>query len=99
MSERSPLIFCAIDTPDLQRAIDLVRLVGPITGGIKLGLEFFNAQGPRGVEAVINACPEMALFLDLKFHDIPNTVSGAIQSICRNFSPMYLNGHAAGGIE
>lgn len=93
------LIFCAIDTPDLAHAKHLVREVAPIIGGIKLGLEFFNSVGPQGVEAVLNVAPEADLFLDLKFHDIPNTVAGAVSTISKAFSPSYLNVHAAGGMN
>lgn len=96
---QDPLIFCALDTPDLDHACRLARTVGPVTGGIKLGLEFVHSFGPQGVEKVQNACPDAALFLDLKFHDIPNTVAGAVRSISKNFRPAFLNVHAAGGIE
>ncbi len=92
-----PKIFCAIDTADLGRAEDLARQIGPITGGIKLGLEFFNMFGPQGVERVREAAPEAGLFVDLKFHDIPNTVAGAVRAISSNLAPAYLNVHAAGG--
>src|ERR1700741_3375257 len=68
-----PLIFCAIDTNDLGRAATLSREVGAVTRGIKLGLEFVSAFGPAGIEKVREACPSAALFVDLKFHDIPNT--------------------------
>lgn len=91
------MIFCAIDTHDLARACDLARVVAPVTGGIKLGLEFFNHFGPHGIEAVLKVAPGARLFIDLKFHDIPNTVAGAVRGICSNFSPAYLNVHAAGG--
>lgn len=90
-------IFCAIDTADLDRACDLAEKIAPVTGGIKLGLEFFNAFGLQGVERVLKAAPDARLFMDLKFHDIPNTVAGAVRSVCANFSPAYLNVHAAGG--
>lgn len=90
-------IFCAIDTSDLERACDLTRQIAPVTGGIKLGLEFFSAFGLKGVERVLEAAPEAQLFLDMKYHDIPNTVAGAVRAICENFSPAYLNVHAAGG--
>ena len=92
-------IFCAIDTDDLVRACDLSAQIGPVTGGIKLGLEFFNNFGPQGVECVLETCPEAQIFLDLKFHDIPNTVAGAVHAICKHFSPAYLNVHAAGGVD
>jgi len=94
---QNPIIFCAIDTPDLERARDLARMIAPVTGGIKLGLEFFNAFGMQGVESVLESCPDAALFLDLKYHDIPNTVAGAVRAVTANLSPAYLNVHATGG--
>ncbi len=92
-------IFYAIDTADLSRACELVRVVAPVTGGIKLGLEFFSAFGPRGVEQVLEAAPDAQLFMDMKYHDIPNTVAGAVRSMCANFAPAYLNVHASGGLD
>lgn len=92
-------IFCAIDTASLDHACDLARVIAPVTGGIKLGLEFFNAFGPQGVEKVLNAAPDAQLFLDMKYHDIPNTVAGAVRAMCKNFAPAYLNVHASGGLE
>jgi len=92
-------IFCAIDTADLDYACDLAGKIAPVTGGIKLGLEFFNNFGPAGIERVLKSAPEAQLFIDLKFHDIPNTVAGAVRGICNNFSPAYLNVHASGGVE
>jgi orotidine-5'-phosphate decarboxylase len=97
MSPKHPLIFCALDTADLSQALVWAKTVGPITGALKLGMEFINSFGPQGIEAVQNAAPNAALFIDLKFHDIPNTVAGAVRTICRNFNPAYLNVHAAGG--
>lgn len=91
-------IFCAIDTSDLDQACALSKEIAPVTGGIKLGLEFFNAFGLHGVQRVLEVAPDAKLFLDLKFHDIPNTVAGAVRSACRNFAPAYLNVHAAGGL-
>ncbi len=96
-SNVSPKIFCAIDTNDLDQACALSKQIAPITGGIKLGLEFFNNFGPQGIERVLKAAPDSQLFIDLKFHDIPNTVAGAVRGICRNFAPAYLNVHASGG--
>ncbi len=95
----TPKIFCAIDTDDLDRACDLSAQIAPVTGGIKLGLEFFNNFGPQGIDRVLKSCPEAQLFIDLKFHDIPNTVAGAVRGICNNFAPSYLNVHASGGEE
>ncbi len=94
---QSPLIFCAIDTADLDHACALTQEIAPVTGGIKLGLEFFNNFGPQGIEKVLSSAPDAQLFIDLKFHDIPNTVAGAVRGICSNFAPAYLNVHASGG--
>ena len=71
-------IFCALDTQDVEAAAKLATNLKGAVSGIKLGLEFFVAQGPAGVKRVAAGVP---LFLDLKLHDIPNTVAGAIRSI------------------
>lgn len=97
MSTQKPLIFCALDTADITQATRWAAQIGPVTGALKLGMEFINSFGPQGIEAVQKAAPSAALFIDLKFHDIPNTVAGAVRTICRNFNPAYLNVHAAGG--
>ncbi|WP_417804944.1 orotidine-5'-phosphate decarboxylase [Thalassospira lucentensis] len=89
-------IFCAIDTTDLDHAIDLASKLSGVIGGAKLGKEFFAAHGPQGVQAVAKV--GMPVFLDVKYHDIPNTVAGAIRAV----TPMGLkivNVHAAGGME
>lgn len=98
MSAR-PVIFCAIDTPHLNRAVELAKIVGPVTGGLKLGLEFFCSHGPQGVEKVREACPSADIFLDLKFHDIPHTVASVVRSVSESLAPTYLNVHASGGEE
>lgn len=90
-------IFCALDTDDLPQALNWARQIGPITGGLKLGMEFINSHGPEGIRAVQQACPAARLFIDLKFHDIPNTVAGAVRRVCRAHQPAFVNVHAAGG--
>ncbi|WP_174275044.1 orotidine-5'-phosphate decarboxylase [Sphingomonas bacterium] len=87
-------IFVAIDTPDLSRALALAGRVRAHAGGIKLGLEFFAAHGAHGVKEV--AALGLPIFLDLKLHDIPNTVASAIQAL-RGLAPAILTVHAAGG--
>ncbi len=86
-------IFVALDTPDLARAARLTRALRGAVGGIKVGKELFTAQGPDGVRAVSGG---ERLFLDLKFHDIPNTVAGAVRAAV-HLRPFILTLHAAGG--
>jgi orotidine-5'-phosphate decarboxylase len=90
---RSP-IFVALDTPDLERAKAIAARVRNHVGGIKLGLEFFCANGRHGVREMAEL--DLPIFLDLKFHDIPNTVGKAIQAL-RPLEPAVLTVHAAGG--
>ena len=87
-------IYVAIDTPDLDRAEALARAVAPVAGGLKLGLEFFCANGPAGVARIGEL--GLPLFLDLKLHDIPNTVAKAVEAL-RPLKPAVLTVHAAGG--
>jgi orotidine-5'-phosphate decarboxylase len=89
MAER---LIVALDTGDPARAAAWGRDVTPHCGLFKLGLEYFLANGPGGVRA-IGGRP---IFLDLKLHDIPNTVAGAMQSVLP-LSPRMLTLHAAGG--
>ena len=86
-------VFAALDTTDLARARHLAGLVAPHVGGLKLGLEFFLAQGLANTAEVAGSTP---LFLDLKLHDIPNTVAGAVRAIAA-LKPEFLTVHAAGG--
>lgn len=87
-------IYVAIDTPDLERARTIATRVRTHVGGIKLGLEFFAANGRSGVREMADL--GLPLFLDLKLHDIPNTVGKAIQAL-RPLEPAILTVHAAGG--
>ena len=87
-------IFVAIDTPDLDHARALAKAVAPLAGGLKLGLEFFCHNGRDGVMALAES--GVPIFLDLKFHDIPNTVAKAIHALAP-LTPAVLTVHAAGG--
>ena len=87
-------VFVAIDTPLLKNAEMLARAVKSHVGGIKLGLEFFLANGPAGVETM--ASLDLPIFLDLKLHDIPNTVAKAVTAIAP-LGASILTVHAAGG--
>ena len=89
-------IFVAIDTPDVHRAAGLARDVRGVAGGVKLGLEFFCANGHAGVLRMAER--ELPIFLDLKLHDIPNTVAKAVEALA-SLEPAILTVHAAGGRE
>ncbi len=90
---RSP-VFVALDTPDLERARIIATRVRNHVGGIKLGLEFFSANGRSGIRDMAEL--GLPIFLDLKLHDIPNTVAKAVQAL-RPLAPAILTVHAAGG--
>jgi orotidine-5'-phosphate decarboxylase len=87
-------VYVAIDTPLLDDALDLVRKVEAHVGGVKLGLEFFCANGHHGVHEVQKL--GLPIFLDLKLHDIPNTVAKAMQAI-NTLEPAIVTIHASGG--
>ncbi len=94
MTKRVNPVFCALDTPDVARAEELAGLLAPCLGGIKLGLEFFNANGPDGYRTVATA--QLPVFLDLKLHDIPNTVAGAMRALVP-LAPALVTVHTSGG--
>jgi len=87
-------VFVALDTPSLDRARTLAQTLKPYIGGVKLGLEFYGANGPDGVRAI--AAAGAPVFLDLKLHDIPNTVAGAMKALAP-IGAAILNVHASGG--
>lgn len=90
----SSRIYLAIDSIDLDAAKALATKVKTHIGGLKLGLEFFCAHGHHGVHEMARV--GLPLFLDLKLHDIPNTVAKAVQAL-RPLEPAVLTIHAAGG--
>ncbi|KPF92064.1 orotidine 5'-phosphate decarboxylase [Novosphingobium sp. AAP83] len=87
-------IYLALDLPRLDAAVALAQKVKGHVGGLKLGLEFFCAHGHHGVHEVAKI--GLPIFLDLKLHDIPNTVAGAMQSI-HVLEPAIVTVHASGG--
>ena len=89
-------ILVAIDTPEIPRAKSLAEAAGPHVGGIKLGLEFFVANGAQGVQEVSSG--NVPVFLDLKFHDIPNTVAKAIAATA-GIDCFLMTIHTSGGPE
>ncbi len=106
MPQHKDRILVAIDTPDITLAKQLSHKLQGFVGGIKLGLEFFNANGHDGIRQVIHydlentprgqACYNQPLFLDLKFHDIPNTVAAAVRAVMP-LNPKIINIHISGG--
>lgn len=87
-------IFVALDTQDVHRAAAIARDVGGIAAGVKLGLEFFYANGDEGVLRIAEHGTQV--FLDLKLHDIPNTVEKAVRALA-HLDPAILTVHAGGG--
>jgi orotidine-5'-phosphate decarboxylase len=87
-------IFVALDTPEIDSARALVRKLEGAVGGFKIGLQLFTAAGPSIVEEVRRS--GAAVFLDLKLHDIPNTVAGAAAA-CARLGVSFFTVHASGG--
>jgi orotidine-5'-phosphate decarboxylase len=91
-------ICVALDTPNIARACELARLLKSHVGYMKIGMEFFYAHGQMGYEAV--AAEGLPIFLDLKLHDIPNTVASAMKTLMNlNPRPAIVNLHATGGLD
>jgi orotidine-5'-phosphate decarboxylase len=89
-------IVVALDLGSAAEALDLVDALGPDVGVYKVGAQLFTREGPRFVDALKKR--EKRIFLDLKFHDIPNTVRGAVRSAAERGVDM-LTVHASGGVE
>ena len=87
-------VYLALDLPRLEPAKALAQKVSDHVGGIKLGLEFFCSHGANGVHEIAQI--GLPIFLDLKLHDIPNTVAGAMHAI-HALEPAIVTVHASGG--
>ena len=92
---RNPIIL-ALDVPEIESARRLVRELAPVVGAFKIGKELFVATGPDLVREI--RATGASVFLDLKFHDIPNTVAKAVASAVR-LDVQILTVHASGGHE
>lgn len=92
---RNP-VFVALDLPSHQAALALAQELAPVVGGFKIGSELFTHAGPDIVRAIRATGAEV--FLDLKFHDIPNTVAKAVASATR-LDVQLLTIHTSGGLE
>ncbi len=88
-------LFLAVDTTEPARARALIAAARPHLGGVKLGLEWYCRNGLATTRFVMRECG-LPLFLDLKFHDIPNTVAAAVRAVAP-LAPALLTVHAAGG--
>jgi len=95
MTKPAP-IAVALDGPDLETVVSWARSTGPFISTMKIGLETYLRDGDRAVHDVREASGGRDVFLDLKLHDIPNTVAGAARSIA-HLRPTYLTVHASGG--
>ncbi len=96
MSDSRSCLIAALDVPDRQAALRVIDQLSGHVGCFKIGLELFTREGPRLVEEIRDRGEKV--FLDLKLHDIPNTVRGAVRSVCRIGVDM-LTVHASGGPE
>ena len=91
-------ICVALDTPDLDHAVALAKALKPHVGWAKVGMEFFYAHGLAGYARVAET--GLPIFLDLKLHDIPNTVASAMKALMRiDPTPGIVNLHATGGLD
>jgi len=91
---KAPIVL-AVDTPSLETAIEWVKATQDHVSVFKLGLEFFLTFGAEGVKAIQDVT-DSDIFLDLKLHDIPHTVSGAAKAVA-HMAPKFLTVHASGG--
>jgi len=87
-------VAVALDTADWERYVEWCGFFGPRVGVLKVGLEAYVRWGPRAVEVASGHGAE--IFLDLKLHDIPNTMRGAVRAV-RKLGARYLTVHASGG--
>ena len=87
-------VYCALDTADAARAAALAGAVAPWVGGLKIGMQAFYAMGASGYRAIAEV--GLPIFLDLKLHDIPNTVASAVRALAPLCAGI-INVHAAGG--
>ncbi len=95
-SEVRERLILALDTDDPDHALEMVNRFRPRVGLFKVGLQLFTKAGPTLVTSIREQGP--GVFLDLKFHDIPNTVAGAVIEAAR-LGVKILNVHASGGVE
>jgi orotidine-5'-phosphate decarboxylase len=89
-------VIAALDVPEAETALRLASQLAPVVGGFKIGSELFTSAGPEIVRKV--RATSVPVFLDLKFHDIPNTVARAVAAAVR-LDVQMLTIHTSGGLE
>ena len=94
--KNSSQVILALDFNDMASTVEMIDLTKEHIGMYKLGLEFYLAHGKSGVKEIQSRFSGIEIFLDLKLHDIPNTVAGACRSVA-DLSPKFLTVHASGG--
>jgi orotidine-5'-phosphate decarboxylase len=94
MNDNDPRVIVALDFPRVDAALDLLGLIEPAQCRVKIGKEMFTRAGPGFVEQV--AARGFDIFLDLKYHDIPNTVAAACAAAA-DLGVWMVNVHASGG--
>lgn len=90
-------LIIALDFPHIRPAYDLAKRLAGLAGMFKIGSQLFTAEGPAAVQKLAVFGP--GIFLDLKFHDIPNTVAGALSAAATLPGVRLINVHALGGLE
>jgi orotidine-5'-phosphate decarboxylase len=94
--KNSSQVILALDFNDMASTVEMINLTKEHIGIYKLGLEFYLAHGKSGVKEIQSRFNGIEIFLDLKLHDIPNTVAGACRSVA-DLNPKFLTVHASGG--
>src|SRR5271170_3250606 len=90
-------LILALDYPSIEPAFEIAQSLAPHVGMFKINIHLFTAVGPSAIEKLRQLGPEV--FLDLKFHDIPNTVSGAVSAASSLTGVRLLNVHTLGGLQ
>ena len=90
-------LILALDFPSIEPAFDLAQSLSSLVGMFKINIHLFTAAGPSAVDKLRQLGPE--IFLDLKFHDIPNTVMGAVSAACSLPGVRLLDVHTLGGLD
>jgi orotidine-5'-phosphate decarboxylase len=98
MSSARQRLIVALDVPDTDAALALAGKLDGHVGVLKIGLELFVAEGPTVVREIRSRHPALDVFLDLKLHDIPNTMRGAIRS-AKTMGARFVTVHAGSGID